>query len=97
MWRVLLEYVKNVNTFSIVEEQLITHAYWDERFDDGDRAKIHEDGKLVYLHTIYDYSEMADWAKKGIDGFYTDYLVLEDYGEYAKYRDANYNEEFEEK
>lgn len=76
---------------------VITHAYWDERFGDNDRLQIHEDGKLVYLHTINDYSQMAEWAKKGIDGFYTDYLVPEDYEEYVKYSDVNYNEKFEEK
>ena len=71
--------------------QVMTHSTWDERFGEEDRINLQNNGKYVYIHTLNSFSDMALWLRHGADGVYTDELTPEDYLEFEKYKEVDYN------
>lgn len=67
--------------------KVITVRKTDERFlQYGLAKKLAPLGKLVYVHTLKYFNELADCAAYGAYGFYAHHLTPEDYRAYAKYK-----------
>ena len=70
--------------------QVLTHATWDDRFTVEDHQKLHDAGKLVFIHTLNTYQELNSYRHQGADGAYTDMLTPEDYRVCEQYMDTDY-------
>lgn len=69
----VISFTKNSDVINIV-----TAPVGDARLDvliEG----LHDEGKLIYVHTIQTYSDLTTYTAEGIDGFYTGLLLPKDY------------------
>lgn len=57
---------------------IITSNSRDKRFGEKQTQKIHENGMLVYKHTIDNLHTMAKLAVKDVDGYYTNLISPEE-------------------
>ncbi len=77
------DYIYTLYQTDSSEEAIITFARSNDikvvtmapgRFNEDFQAKLSESGILIYLHTINSPEVMEDYLKKGVHGFYTDFL-----------------------
>ena len=58
--------------------QVITANHQDGRFRSGEIQKIHDLGRLFFVHTVNSYYDITAGRSRGVDGFYTDVLLPQD-------------------
>jgi glycerophosphoryl diester phosphodiesterase len=58
--------------------KVITAPVDDERFDETTIAQLHENGLLIFNHTVYTYTDMVNYCASGIDGLYSGLLLPRD-------------------
>ena len=54
------------------------------RFDGGAINTIHDNGLLLYTHTLNSYEQLVSESARGVDGLYTDLLLPRDIEIYDK-------------
>ena len=66
--------------FSIAHDNIkvITAPIDDWRFDEPAIERLHENGLLIYNHTVQTYEDMVFYRDKGIDGLYSALLLPRD-------------------
>jgi glycerophosphoryl diester phosphodiesterase len=79
LYTLYLEWVPDWEVVNFVKENDITGIVMAaERYTDEFATKLKDAGTNVYVHTINDLDEANDYLSRGVDGIYTDFLMLED-------------------
>ncbi|MCR5203094.1 MAG: hypothetical protein K6D02_08440 [Lachnospiraceae bacterium] len=73
---------KAYNTISFCKSKknidVVTASYDDKRYNETAIDMVHENKMLMFYHSVDDYSTMTSCRKKGVDGFYTNFLLPRD-------------------
>ena len=56
------------------EIRVVTASYKDKRFGEAEIRRVHDSGRLFYVHTLNTYDDLMAQRARGVDGLYSDLL-----------------------